>query len=85
MRWVRGYRWWQRLLAGAIAGVAMLWMLSGCAPESRMDKDWKALTDSQRTLVCKLYIERPEADFSGAAEDLGWELGTMMRFLAHHC
>jgi hypothetical protein len=72
MRWVRGYPWWQRVLAG-------------CSNKSQMQSDWDDLTQTQRLLVCKLYNERDNADFSGAAVDLGWELGSMMRFLEKHC
>ena len=53
--------------------------------KSQMQSDWDDLTDTQRTLVCQLYDEHPQADFSGAAADLGWELGSMMRFLEKHC
>lgn len=85
MRWVRGYRWWERILAGVIAGLAII-LLVGCdSPRSKMNTDWDELSENQRAVVCSLYKEKPEADFTGAAIDLGWELGTMMRFLERHC
>jgi hypothetical protein len=63
----------------------LLLVVTACSGKSKMQSDWDELTDTQRTLVCELYRTHPEADFSGAAVDLGWELGTMMRFLERHC
>jgi hypothetical protein len=65
--------------------VVALLLLGACGNKSKMESDWDDLSDNQRTLVCDLYRTHPEADFSGAAADLGWELGTMMRFLEKHC
>ena len=84
MRWVRGYPWWQRLLAGAFAGVMVLWLLA-CSGKTRMESDWDDLSDNQRALTCDVYDTQPSSAFAGAAADLEWELGTMMRFLADHC
>jgi hypothetical protein len=65
--------------------VIILIIVACSSPRSKMDTDWDELTENQRGTVCALYRDKPEADFTGAAIDLGWELGTMMRFLERHC
>ena len=70
----------------AVAVAVIILILVACdSPRSKMDTDWDELTETQRAVVCSLYRDKPEADFTGAAIDLGWELGTMMRFLDKHC
>jgi hypothetical protein len=78
-----------RLVLGFAVAVSILiiiLVIAACSsPRSKMDTDWDELTETQRAVVCSLYKDKPEADFTGAAIDLGWELGTMMRFLERHC
>jgi hypothetical protein len=63
----------------------LLLVVAACGGSTRMEKDWDDLSDNQRQLTCDLYATHDSADFAGAAADLGWELGTMMRFLENHC
>jgi hypothetical protein len=72
------------VMFGLMVGTLLL-ALSGCGSSSRMQDDWDDLTKTQRLLLCDIYGTKPSSEFAGAAEDLGWELGTMMRFLEKHC